>query len=146
MSATDASPLWDDAGDGQDHGHERRRLNKSRQRNGWNGWLILKRKQRLMVLFRVHPPAEIAAALGQLDIQIGLALTADQLLEEGWTTGLAYLFIGTRSRPGTVFRDALRDLTRNGWTLDQDATLPVIIDRGAVTGTVGQRPLARLEA
>lgn len=110
-------------------------------------WLILRRGEERMVLFRGWPEPPIVEAFQQLHLTIGLALTADDFAGQGRLEVCGYAFIGACGRAKSAFADALRDLARINWSIDHDASWPVIVSHGGAHGGLSkQQRIRKVEA
>ncbi len=89
-------------------------------------WLVLKHAQGRMVIFRGWPEKSLRLAFEKLSMSIGLALSAEEFAMVPSLQGCSHLFIGTDHQKRTAFAAALRDLERAGWSVDPEATWPVI--------------------
>ncbi|MGI9420260.1 MAG: hypothetical protein ACR2RA_20745 [Geminicoccaceae bacterium] len=133
-------PIFDaprpDAGadDGLDEEPSRQTTSPSGDRSGLREtlpqWLILKRGEARLALFRGWPEPGLARTFRQMAMTIGLALEGRDLGERGRFDDCGYVYIGTHRCHGGAFTDALRDLARAGWTIDQDALAWPVITGG----------------
>lgn len=99
---------------------------RSRPESASQHWLILSRGSQRMVLFRGWPEAGVIEAFRRLEMEIGCALGAGDVALNPRFEDCGYAFIGADSLPALVFAAALRDLGRANWSIDQDASWPVI--------------------
>lgn len=129
MSIFDAPRPDAGADDGLDDGPDRQTW-RSRGQPGLeenpSQWLILKRGQERLALFLGWPEPGLAQTFRERAMTIGLALEGPDLAEPGRFDDCGYVYIGLQHRLGSTLADALRDLSRANWTVDQEAAWPVI--------------------
>ena len=95
-------------------------------------WLILRREAEKMVLFRGWPEEALQQAFQKRSMTIGLALDDGEFAEMETLSNrralqdYAYLFIGKDQQGEDAFSAALRDLAGMNWSIDPDASWPVI--------------------
>lgn len=86
-----------------------------------NWFLALRRGSQLMAVFCDYPHPSIVLSLKNAQIMIGLALSADELAKNEINEFAAYdyVFISSRYCTTSALTQALTDLTRNNWSIDQ---------------------------
>jgi hypothetical protein len=80
--------------------------------------VVLKRGSKMMVLFRGCPCPTVAGDLRQAGVAIGLALSSGELPTVRGLDGYNYVFTSLRRRGRSTLAEAVADLARNSWSID----------------------------
>lgn len=80
--------------------------------------VVLERGPNMMVLFRGRPREAEVAALRQEGVTIGLALSPAELSSVPSLDAYDYVCISMHWRDRSILAEAVTDLKRGGWTID----------------------------
>ena len=92
----------------------------------------------MMVLFRGSPGPTVVSALRQASVTIGLALSSGELPAVCGLDDYGYVFVGGRRRTRSTLAEAVADLERNGWSVDDDRVEAT--DRPCLGGSLELQP------
>ena len=82
--------------------------------------VVLRRGPKMMVLFRGSPGPTVVSALRQASVTIGLALSSGELPAVRGLDDYGYVFVGGRCRTRSTLAEAVADLERNNWMIDDN--------------------------
>ena len=82
--------------------------------------VVLRRGAKMMVLFHGCPCSTAAGALRQAAVTIGLALSPGELPTVRGLDDYSYAFVSTGRSARSALAEAVADLERNGWSVDDN--------------------------
>lgn len=89
----------------------------------WPDRVVLRRGPKMMVLFRGCPCQTEVDNLRHADVTLGLALSSGELPSVRSLDDYAYVFVSSRRRTRSTLGEAIADLERNSWTVEDNATV-----------------------
>lgn len=95
----------------------------------WPDRVVLRRGPTMMVLFRGCPSRSEVDNLLHAGVTLGLALSSGELPSVRSLHDYAYVFVSSRRRTRSTLGEAIADLERNGWTVEDNVTFAAAAPR-----------------